>query len=111
MEKFKELRQHLNEVSKNFAQLEKHIDYFESSLNTDFVLSVCDSYLIASASYPSIQLSSEQIAAIVEEGDVKGIQKTSIYHLVQAELFGYQVTCGLNEHEYKEFIEACKNKK
>ena len=111
MEKFKELKQHLNEVSKNFAQLEKHIDCFESSLNTDFVLSVCDNYLIASASCPSIQLSSEQIAAIVEAGDVKGVTKIGIYHLVYAELFGYQVTCGLDEHEYKDFIEACKNKK
>lgn len=111
MEKFKELKQHLNEVSKNFAQLEKHIGYFESSLNSDFVLSVCDNHLIASASYPSIQLNSNHVAAIIEEGDVKGIQKSSIYYLVHAELFGYPVTCGLDEHEYKEFIEACKNKK
>lgn len=111
MEKFKELKQHLNEVSKNFSKLEKHIDCFESSLNSDFVLSVCDNYLIASASYPSIQLNSSQINAVIEEGDVKGIQKLGIYYLVRAELFGYQVTCGLDEHEYKDFIEACKNKK
>ena len=111
MEKFKDLKQYLNEVSKNFAQLEKHIDYFESSLDSSFILSVCGNYLISSACYPAIQISSEQIAAIIEEGDVKGIQKSSIYYLVRAELFGYPVTCGLDEHEYKDFIEACKNKK
>ena len=111
MEKFSELKQHLHEVSKGFAQLEQHIDCFESSLNTDFVLSICNNYLITSAYYPSIQLSSNHVDAIIEEGDVKGIQKSSIYYLVHAELFGYSVTCGLDEHEYKEFIEACKNKK
>ena len=111
MEKFKELKHHLHEANKGFARLEAQIGFFESSLNSDFVLSVCDSYLISSAYYPAIQLNSNQIAAIVEVGDVKGIAKIGIYHLVHAELFGYSVTCGLDKHECKDFIEACKNKK
>ncbi len=108
MRKFSELRLHLNEASQNLEQLEKHIDYFKSSLNSDFVLSVCDNYLITSASYPAIQISSEQIAAIVEFGNVTGIVK-NIYYLVHAELFGYSVTCALDDDEYKNFIEECKN--
>ena len=109
MEKFSELKHHLDEASKNLAKLEKHIDYFESSLNSDFVLSVCDNYLITSASYPSIQLNSNHVAAIIEAGDVKEIQKSSIYYFVHAELFGHSVVIALDEHEYKNFIEACKN--
>lgn len=108
MEKFKELKQHLNEASKNLAKLEKHIDYFESSLNSDFVLSVCDNYLITSASYPSIQLNSNHVAAIIEAGDVKGIYQ-SIYHIVSADLFGHSVVVALDDSEYENFIEACKN--
>lgn len=109
MEKFKELRQNLCAASTNFARLEKQIEFFESSLNSDFVLSVCDNYLISSAYYPAILISSEQIAAIVEAGDVKGVTKIGIYHLVHAELFGYQVTCSLDEYEYENFIVVCKN--
>lgn len=108
MKKFKELKKHLDEASQNFERLEKHIQYFQSSLNKDFVLSVCENYLIVTASYPSIQIPSEQIAAIVEFGNVTGIVK-NIYYLVHAELFGYSVTCALDDDEYKEFIEACKN--
>lgn len=108
MEKFSELKQRLDEASKNLAQLEKHITYFKSSLDVDFVMSAGSVHFMPQYA-GSMQVNGKNYQAIASEGRVKGVVKLDHGWLVYADLFGHTITAMLDDDEYEQFLEVCKN--